>query len=577
MRKIIVIALVLIASMARAQTFPSRDSLIRFIDKNIRTSIVESYKNMRMNTALHGILNEIDSATVGASGFDSTYIYQYVDDQDALNVKYTDTALMLLAYRNALLARMLYADSSAMLAAYQTALNARIKWTDTSALFSDYRTALNARILWTDTSLLFADYRTALNNRSLVGHTHDDRYYTETETDALLGAKQPLDGDLTTIAGLTATTDNFIVSVASAWASRTPSQVKTTLALNNVDNTSDLSKPISTAVQAALDGKSSTSHTHAFPDITGSVADGQLSSNVALKNINNNFSTAQTFTSIGIGAANAGAALLEFPNSTVASGGIKMGDITIYRKGAQQIQTNAELFSQFSVYTPAIYNYTSTNRAGMQLADNGAIITRNIADVNPALIINQVNALSTGKILDLQFGGVTKASVDKDGNLVSVGVRASALITNGYLKTTSSDGTFSVSTNVPFSDVSGITGTPNGTKFLRDDGSWQTVSSSSSGYTIVSVTSTTYNATQTSGDIIILVDAATAGGNVTVNLPTAVSNTAKFTIKKIDSGSNTVTIDGSGAETIDGQTTQEILFQNTSTTIVNNNTNWFKI
>lgn len=46
-----------------------------------------------------------------------------------------------------------------------------------------------------------------------------------------LGSYQPLDSDLTTIAGLTATTDNFIVSVASAWASRTPSQVRTTLGL----------------------------------------------------------------------------------------------------------------------------------------------------------------------------------------------------------------------------------------------------------------------------------------------------------------------------------------------------------
>jgi hypothetical protein len=42
---------------------------------------------------------------------------------------------------------------------------------------------------------------------------------------------QPLDTDLTTLAGLTATTDNFIVSVSSAWASRTPAQVRTTLAL----------------------------------------------------------------------------------------------------------------------------------------------------------------------------------------------------------------------------------------------------------------------------------------------------------------------------------------------------------
>lgn len=46
-----------------------------------------------------------------------------------------------------------------------------------------------------------------------------------------LDGKQPLNSNLTTIAGLTATTNNFIVSVSSAWASRTPAQVRTTLAL----------------------------------------------------------------------------------------------------------------------------------------------------------------------------------------------------------------------------------------------------------------------------------------------------------------------------------------------------------
>lgn len=40
-----------------------------------------------------------------------------------------------------------------------------------------------------------------------------------------LDAKQPLDSDLTTIAGLPATTDNFIQAKSSAWASRTPTQV----------------------------------------------------------------------------------------------------------------------------------------------------------------------------------------------------------------------------------------------------------------------------------------------------------------------------------------------------------------
>jgi len=40
---------------------------------------------------------------------------------------------------------------------------------------------------------------------------------------------QPLDSDLTTIAGLTATTDNFLQAKSSAWASRTPAQVKADL------------------------------------------------------------------------------------------------------------------------------------------------------------------------------------------------------------------------------------------------------------------------------------------------------------------------------------------------------------
>ena len=39
-------------------------------------------------------------------------------------------------------------------------------------------------------------------------------------------ASQPLDADLTTIAGLTATTDNFMQAKSSAWASRTVAQVR---------------------------------------------------------------------------------------------------------------------------------------------------------------------------------------------------------------------------------------------------------------------------------------------------------------------------------------------------------------
>ena len=52
-----------------------------------------------------------------------------------------------------------------------------------------------------------------------------------------------------------------MVSVSSAWASRTPTQAKATLALDNVTNTSDANKPVSTAQQTALDLKQDKSQT----------------------------------------------------------------------------------------------------------------------------------------------------------------------------------------------------------------------------------------------------------------------------------------------------------------------------
>lgn len=43
---------------------------------------------------------------------------------------------------------------------------------------------------------------------------------------------------------------------------------KTDVSLENVDNTSDANKPISSATQTALNGKANTSHTHVRADIT---------------------------------------------------------------------------------------------------------------------------------------------------------------------------------------------------------------------------------------------------------------------------------------------------------------------
>lgn len=71
--------------------------------------------------------------------------------------------------------------------------------------------------------------------------------------------KQPLDSDLTTIAALSASNDDIIQRKVGVWTNRTIAQYKSDLAvsksdvgLGNVDNTSDLNKPLSTADSAAL-------------------------------------------------------------------------------------------------------------------------------------------------------------------------------------------------------------------------------------------------------------------------------------------------------------------------------------
>jgi len=89
-------------------------------------------------------------------------------------------------------------------------------------------------------------------------------------------------------------------------------------------------------------------------------------------------------------------------------------------------------------------------------------------------------------------------------------------------------------------------------------------------YSIASVT-TTHTETATKGTKIIKAD--TTGGSFTINLPTAVGNTATIIIKKV-AGSGALTIDGNSTETIDGGTTATINRVYESITLISDNTNW---
>ena len=88
---------------------------------------------------------------------------------------------------------------------------------------------------------------------------------------------------------------------------------------------------------------------------------------------------------------------------------------------------------------------------------------------------------------------------------------------------------------------------------------------------VVPVTAASYTATATSGTTIILCN--TTSNSVTVNLPTAVANTAIYEIKKTATANSMIIVPVS-TETIDGSVTITVVVENESLTLVSDNTNW---
>lgn len=75
--------------------------------------------------------------------------------------------------------------------------------------------------------------QTTLDGKAASSHTHAEADVTGLT--AALAAKQPLDSDLTAIAGLSPTNDDILQRKAGAWANRTIAQLKTDLAIAQSD------------------------------------------------------------------------------------------------------------------------------------------------------------------------------------------------------------------------------------------------------------------------------------------------------------------------------------------------------
>jgi hypothetical protein len=197
-----------------------------------------------------------------------------------------------------------------------------------------------------------------------------------------LGAEaQTLTRTLTIRRTPAASTNDIPVWISGRLQWQSPTQYKTILALENVTNTSDANKPVSTAQQAALDLKAA-------------------------------LSSPQFTNQIGVGVASTASARIALPTGTTAAEGILFGDISFFRIGPNTISVNSGA-GQFNL--GALSNGSTANNAYLSMGANGVVVSRNIADANNALITDLVHASSTGKIASFRAAGSEVAYVSKAG------------------------------------------------------------------------------------------------------------------------------------------------------------------
>ena len=84
---------------------------------------------------------------------------------------------------------------------------------------------------------------------------------------------------------------------------------------------------------------------------------------------------------------------------------------------AGMIYTEGLTFDGDTIYTSSL----SASRGNLRITSSGVKIARSLADSNPVLIIDNVSSASTGNICEFRSVSVTKAYVDKNGNIYSSG------------------------------------------------------------------------------------------------------------------------------------------------------------
>lgn len=207
--------------------------------------------------------------------------------------------------------------------------------------------------------------------------------------------------------------------------------------------------------------------------------------------------------------------------------------------------------------------------------DSIGVVNADIAAINAAIAALDTDDIAEGAA-NLYYtdararsgvAGAATGLLKSDGSAISAAVAGTDFVAPGAVTTSG----LTMATARLLGRTTASTGAVEeitvGSGLSLSGGTLSATGGGSYGYTVTSQ-SASYAETATSGDQYVLV----TGAAVTVTLPTAVGNTARFTFKLMVAG--TMTLDGAGTETIDGALTVSTSVQYTAITIVSDNANW---
>lgn len=228
-----------------------------------------------------------------------------------------------------------------------------------------------------------------------------------------LALKQPLDSDLTTIAGLTATTDNFMVATASAWASRTPTQARSQMGLGTI------------ATQAANNVTITGGSITGITDLA--IADGGTAASTAAAAFDN-LKQAATDSATGVVELTTAAEVTTGDDDTRAISPKALADSTIFGRKAVSVQV---FDGTTDVTTGDGKAYLTIPEAlnGMNLVRAQAtVVTAGTTNATTVMIHNKTDAV------DMLSGAISIASAGTVGTVGTINASNDDVATNDVLR-----------------------------------------------------------------------------------------------------------------------------------------------